>query len=467
MNDVDPVEEFFARERRDIHPAPGDDGHWAAIVDAHRRSRRSRWTGFAAGAAAAAVLVGGVGYLLRPGDGTTALPGSRTGSTSTSLSSTPTGSATSPAGTSTSAPTSTATSRPVTVGVPADFRLVSVSQADNSTLFGLGITNCKGHACTQVVRSLDSGKSWRAVATFGQEVDTPGRTSSGKVGTRTSLTEIRMASPLVGWVFGAGVRQTTDGGFTWHPYAVPGGGVVSLETDGNTVAVAVATGSCDGSHCSGDLATAVADTTANGITEAQYTIPTSAPIRAADYNWFNGDLYLSLATDKGATAGLLEAKGWVTGTKGCAASGGVSRVVAPASGGTVFGICPGGAAAGSSSYGIVTRKVDGTWQQVVAPDSGALLLTNAGSTSFAAADSTHLLAVSGGDPAVHGSMKVSSDGGVAWHDPKSAPPVPDRGWAWVGSPGAGTYYAIPFGGSGVLWRSTDKGETWTTVQVAS
>ncbi|MFZ1485749.1 hypothetical protein, partial [Nostocoides sp.] len=61
MNDNDPIEEFFARERGAIEPLPGQDERWTEIVAAARARRRpSRaWVGYAA--AAAAALVAGAG----------------------------------------------------------------------------------------------------------------------------------------------------------------------------------------------------------------------------------------------------------------------------------------------------------------------------------------------------------------------------------------------------------------------
>jgi hypothetical protein len=86
-------------------------------------------------------------------------------------------------------------------------------------------------------------------------------------------------------------------------------------------------------------------------------------------------------------------------------------------------------------------------------------------TSAAAADRRHLLAVSGGDPALHGSMKVSADGGRTWRPPTVGPPVPERGWRWVGAPGGRTFYAVPVGGGPSYWQSDDDGEHWHEVRL--
>ncbi len=470
MNDADPVEEFFARERRDITPAPGDEAHWTALVETNRRTRRARWTGFAAGAAAAVVLVGGVGYLLRPGDGTTALPASQTSSVSSS--GTPSGSASrpttgAPTTPQTTPPTSATTSR-TTTAVSADFRLASVSQAGQTTIFGLGTSSCSGRACTQVVRSLDSGRTWRAVATFGDGVDAAGRTSSGKVGTDSTLTDIRMANPKVGWAFGGGLKMTTDGGFTWSDYPHEGKAVVALETDAKQVVIVSAGGDCNGRTCGGDLyvqRAAVGESAPTTVGRLSGGRILGATVAFAD-----GQAVVSPdnrgATDGGDLPSVVTDQGLQTVTlPGCSATAGPATVVTPADGRGHFGFCASGGAAGRTGYA-VSSSADGgrTWTQV--DSASPLLLVNGSFSAFAAADAAHLLAVSGGDPAVHGSLKVSSDGGRTWADPASPPPMPDRGWAWAGAPGAGMYYAVPAGGSGSFWKSTDDGQTWRQVRVA-
>jgi hypothetical protein len=44
--------------------------------------------------------------------------------------------------------------------------------------------------------------------------------------------------------------------------------------------------------------------------------------------------------------------------------------------------------------------------------------------------------------------------------------MPDRGWAWVGAPGGPSFYAISADPAPSLWRSTDRGQTWSAVRIA-
>ncbi|MEO7069479.1 MAG: hypothetical protein ABI131_03195 [Nostocoides sp.] len=461
MNDDDPVEEFFTRERRDIHPLPGDDEHWTALVDAHRRSRRSRWTGFAAGAAAAAVIVGGVGYTLRP-SANGALPGSHTAS-STTRSPSPSGSPSSSAATGS---TATSTPRPTTRPVPSDFVVLSVSNAGSDTVFALGTTTSNGTGLPAVARSTDNGKTWLVVASL-PGASTPGRQVTGQVGNDTSFTQIRMASQKVGYIFGGSLMRTTDGGFHWYPYAVPGQDVLALETDGKNLAIASTTGSCDGLTCSGDLLVTSTSVTADSVATPTWTLAQSSPIRSVSFAWQNGGLFLTLQTTQARSAGPIGAKGFQPAVlPGCQPGTSASNLVVPASGGTMFALCPGGGAAGSVGFGVASSTDGVAWSGVSAADSGALTLVSGPFLSVAASDGQHLVAVSGGSPDVHGSMRVSSDGGVTWGDAKKPPTMPDRGWYWVGSPGGGQFYAVPAPSSGAYWLSTDRGATWSKVQVA-
>ena len=61
-DDRDPVEDFFAGEREQITAHDGNDVHWQGIVRQARAHRRSRLLGYAAGVAAAGLVIGGITY---------------------------------------------------------------------------------------------------------------------------------------------------------------------------------------------------------------------------------------------------------------------------------------------------------------------------------------------------------------------------------------------------------------------
>ena len=157
MNDNDPIEEFFARERGAIEPLPGQDERWTEIVAAARARRRpSRaWVGYAA-AAAAALVAGAGGWMLRgilPGDTTTPPLASSTRSEPRTVPTSPAPS-TSPGASQTpdmtasgsGAPSSAASSNPTNLPVPQDFTLMSMSFAGDDTILGIGSGTCSGPA---------------------------------------------------------------------------------------------------------------------------------------------------------------------------------------------------------------------------------------------------------------------------------------------------------------------------------
>lgn len=146
MNEHDPVEEFFARERGSIEPLPGGDDRWQEIVGqarARRRPNRS-WIGYAAAIAAVASLAGAGGWLARgslPGNNTTDPLAS--GSSTISQTSSPSTSSTSSPNTQgtrtqTSTSTSTSTTNPTNLQVPQDFSLMSLSYAGQDTMLAIG-----------------------------------------------------------------------------------------------------------------------------------------------------------------------------------------------------------------------------------------------------------------------------------------------------------------------------------------
>ena len=89
-------------------------------------------------------------------------------------------------------------------------------------------------------------------------------------------------------------------------------------------------------------------------------------------------------------------------------------------------------------------------------------LVNAGMVSFAAGDDEHLVAVSGGSADVHGSLLTSANGGRTWRNVVD-PALPERGWRWVGAPGAKWFYLLPTEGEKAYWWAQDFGDTWSKV----
>lgn len=145
---------------------------------------------------------------------------------------------------SSSAPSSTTASSTTTTlpgpaggPVPTGFEPQSVTFVSDQNGWALGVAPCatgsKG-TCTAVVRTRDGGSTW---------VGVPAPTVTVGTG-QSDIDEIRFADPSDGWVFGQGALASThDGGTTWKPVAVPGGGyVASLAAGGGYVYALVIAG---------------------------------------------------------------------------------------------------------------------------------------------------------------------------------------------------------------------------------
>lgn len=467
INVPDPIADFFARERAAVTATPADDLRWDRIIEASRPTERGRrWLLVGAAAAVLALAVGAGALLQRP---------SAPRSPHLPAATQPAPRHTTSPGPSATSPTVThSATQPSAAPVPPSFTTLSVTTARAGRLVALGRADCGAAACAVLALSTDDGAHWTLLHTFGtsgptgvQPPSSPTTSATGVAGSGT-VSQVRFANPSVGWVFGGAVLQTTDGGATWHPYAHPGGDVLALETDGHDV-VLTAAGTCGSSGCRGPVTVVRAPVSADAATDAAGVIGGSG-VTGAAITWHRGHAYISPAvagTPGQAAPSPVELRTdglHAVGLGQCGNGLGAAQLVGPASGTTLFALCPSSGAAGHLGYAVQASTDGGaTWRPV---SSDALVLVNAGSAAFAAADAQSLLAVSGGSPALHGSMARSVDGGRSWANPAQAPPTPSLGWAWVGAPGGSSYYAISAGLAPSLWRSTDRGQTWTAVRIA-
>ena len=486
---VDPdaalVRDLFARERAAAPTLDADPVRWQEIVEVSAPSRRP-WLRYAAGAAAAAVVLGAVGAaVLGRGSTTPPAPAGPVLSSSVVGSSAPSPRPTSPSRSSVPtltpsastplsppvspplSPTVSPPSPPSAALVPASFVVRSLTTGAAGHLFALGTVACAGGDCPAVAGSSDNGATWTLRHTFPVSTAAP-RSVPGRLGGAGSLTQVRFASASVGWAFGGAAMRTTDGGVTWQDYPHPGGEVIGLETDGTDVVLTTAPGCSDG-MCHGAISVVRAPVTAASATNVAGTIDGGSGVKDAQISWQRGRAFVSpvvvpTAGRPGPTPVVVAPDGLHRAAPTSCGTGQAVKLVTAAAGTTLFAVCPSGGAAGQIGYAVQSSSDGGAnWRQV---NGGPLLLTNAGTTSFAASDAQNLLAVSGGSPDVHGSMSLSRDGGATWREPRSAPPLPNHGWAWVGAPGGAAFYALSGDGSGAYWKSGDRGETWSRVVVA-
>ena len=100
--------------------------------------------------------------------------------------------------------------------VPAGFEANSVTWLSAQRGWVLGAAACGKNACAEVIGTTDAAMTWRLIGT----VDAP----IAEFGGRPGITEIRFATPAVGWAFGTYLFRTSTGGKFWARVPIPGGG---------------------------------------------------------------------------------------------------------------------------------------------------------------------------------------------------------------------------------------------------
>jgi photosystem II stability/assembly factor-like uncharacterized protein len=125
--------------------------------------------------------------------------------------------------------------------VPAGFRVQAVSWPSPAQGWSLGEAPCPTGTCTAVAVTADAGTTWTATGAPPAPL-----APSGEPG----VTSIRFADALRGWAFGPLLFGTADGGRSWQPVRLPGGGrqVLALATGAGFVYAALSP--CDvGKFC--------------------------------------------------------------------------------------------------------------------------------------------------------------------------------------------------------------------------
>jgi hypothetical protein len=333
-----------------------------------------------------------------------------------------------------------------------------------------------------LIGSVDNGRTWHLLSSFKSNVHLvshdyagilPARpTFDGAIQAASVLSQVRFANARLGWVFGGDIQYTTDGGKTFRPYNHLGDVVIDLETDGSQVVVTSAD-TCAKTACTGTRHVARADIGAVGAANEVGIIAPGGELADLQVVFDGKQPYVTPRwksapsggfEPKRITAGVLERLGRLGSGCGNVSEQDVIATADPTGGLFAFCATP-GAAMGSIGMAVFKSNNQGSsWDAV---SVNALMMVNSGPRTFAAANANDVLAASAGNPDTHGSLQVSHDGGKSWHAPATPPPMPARGWAWVGSPGAKTYYAVSTDAVPAYWQSDDSGETWTKVDLTS
>ena len=468
MSPHDPVEEFFARERREVRDLPADPDHWEGMLSESRRPARRGWLPYLGAAAAAAVVVGAIAY------GTTANRDHHTtpATASRQATATVTQTVTAPATGSSPAPgrtsggsSSTTPSGPLPA--PVSFEAVSMSNAGDGHVYAMGSARCGDTAphCVAVVGSDDDGATWATRASFPKSVTSGARSTPGQP---NQLSGIRFAMPDVGYLYGGSVWRTTDGGHQWRSFDVGGQRVLSLETDGKTVWFVTA-GSCqqgaqpDKRGCS-DLAVWSAPVDASRATKVR-TLGLAHPVDSAWLSMDGSDAYVSVSYADQSLQTLPQRVSGAPTTmqrpQGCASTGGVWVWGTARADGHLVAVCA-SASAPAKTYAVSSSGDAGkSWSRAAdAPDLGT---PGSAGVWLTAVDAHHLVAVQQGLP-TSGSpvdqptaLLSSSDGGRTWSSPGGS--GSSQSWSWAGAAGGGLVYVLG-GGPGSFEVSTDSGATF-------
>ncbi|NHN56888.1 hypothetical protein G9U51_14010 [Calidifontibacter sp. DB0510] len=463
--DDDPVAHFFAEHRAAVREEPATDLTWQRVVHS-RRPRRShhRLRSFLAASAAAAVAVFGVWSWQQHPFGTGGVrPGQQIS-----------GSADYAASVASGPSNSTQVPGPV----PSSFASWSVSNAGNGTLYDLGSAVCGQQVCPTLLRSADNGSTWRSVHTFAG-TDTSQAVGSARplIQPNRAVTEVRFATPQIGYAFGGALWVTSDGGASFQQVDHPGQAVLGLEVSRNQVMV-LSADDCSAGVCRGPIY--LSRTTPQAGSAALTTIASAdvgTPLRGALLAVQDGVTVVSPIPQKAGTPipplvpapdGNLDT---IPSPQGCGTAPLESIALASNVSRLMWGLCAVSSTATTTTYSVL-RSTDAGNRWSVAGNR-TLTMPRLGRVTLAAADQAHLVATAGGPrsgsatgASSAGALVVSANGGRSFAPPTSAAPVPSSGFDWSASPGSSEFYAVPRTTAGYWW-STDRGRTWKVVDPTS
>jgi hypothetical protein len=365
--------------------------------------RASGW----AGLLAAAAVVAGVA-----GCGSAGGQAPATGSSSGAGGSTPARSASISPSPSPAAPGTTAGTQPQGGPVPVGFAATSVTFVSPDEAFVLGTAPCAQAPCTSIVRTLDRGASWIGLPAPVVPVGEPAISSAPVVW------GIRFATPEIGFVFGDGLWQTTDGGEHWtRDPAAPHGSILSLAIVQGQVLVLTARCTAGGCEKTGLLSrrplgggpwAAVIRPTIGNLIDPDDLIDTQAGVAAVVVG---NDVLVT--PDGGLTYTLHRVP--------CAPLSGLPSVAVTSATGGLVALCTDQGYTGHTIKQIFVSDDDGaSWTQAGAPspdgDGGTLAASPAGNVAIATASAASWLFYSADGGMTWRIVNEQLDGGAGWAD---------------------------------------------------
>jgi hypothetical protein len=274
------------------------------------------------------------------------------------------------------------------------------------------------------------------------------------------VSQVRFATPLIGYAYGPSLLVTTDGGGRWSPMA--GANISSLEAANGTVArVATSTAGCSGERAQVDDATVGSGSwQALPAPRVGFICP---PVLYRQGNRLVLAGYGNPAGGVRATAQIARSsnggKTWASGPDKCGGASGYASAVALAPPDVLVLMCQDQAPASNGTYGPAWVRVSvnggatfGPARQVVsgpAAPPGTIL-----HYQVTAASDSRLLVVETGRS---GSRAVlTENGGQTWSPALSMPPGPDVLLVGYQNP-----LTARIAQGDKVWTTSNGGETWT------
>ena len=451
-----------ALRSRELAITPDDDALDRIHAGARRRQQRRTMTG----AVAALTVIGlaTAGIALRPANNAAVVANGGGESASTMLKSTSTsteaatpspastGSLASTPASATAAPTLTATPNAKTIpagGAPPKGFVpmsVTVTTSDASTYWVLGHAPCGdggGAVCTALVKTTDSGKSFTEMAAPPSKLTPydPGNVDVSGAGT---ISDVRFVDADNGWAYGGGLWQTTDGGASWSPVAIPGFVQQLAVASGHVWAIVTS-----GAGPSYDLYTA---TYPGGGWEK---VPTAGPFGPAEPALAAHNTTVMVAGEDARGPRFVRSVDDTTFTPlASAACTPSSPNSLSATTGALWLLCGSGSDSAHGSEILLSTDDGTTWHVASSGSFGATAAIGAvdGASAILASD---------------GKLARVSAGGSTTDVSMPAAPHPTS-WPFVGFTNTKAGFAIAItDGTRQLWRTTDAGSHWAAVAVGA
>ncbi len=348
-------------------------------------------------------------------------------------------------------------------GVPANFQVLSMTFVSDQQGFALGNVKCGTGRCAAVLGTTDGGTKWRRLTAPTRRLGGIYNTCPGH---QPCVSQLRFATPLIGYAFDPSLFLTTDGGSHWRHVAGPN--VSSLEAaDGTAVRVA-----SKGEGCSGmpyQVQQATVGTTTWRTLPAPRILMICPPVLYRQGTRLTLVGYGNPAGGVRATAQIARSTNnganWQIGPDQCGGKDGYASAVALAPPNALILLCRHQMASGPSDFGTAWVRVspnDGTsfGPDRIVPAPAGIPANQTFGYQLAAASPSLLLVV------VHGQhgyrVMLSTNGGRTWRTT-----LTPNGQGSVLLVGYEDPQTARIAQGDLVWTTRDGGQHWTENQFSS